>query len=353
MYSELSNKCILLLEKLIQIPSFSREEENTAKEIKRFLEDSGVKNIYSDHNNVWCFNEFYDSSKPTILLNSHHDTVKPNSGYTLDPFQPIKEDGKLYGLGSNDAGGPLVSLIGTFLHFYSKPNLAFNLCLACTAEEEISGPKGIESILSKIGKIDFVIVGEPTEMQPAVAEKGLIVLDCKAIGEAGHAARNEGKNAIYLALEDILWFKNYKFPKISPTLGEVQMSVTVIQAGSQHNVVPASCDFVVDIRVTDVYTHEEILSIIEENVHSEIKPRSTRLKSSSISLDHPFIKGMIEDGKKPFGSPTMSDQALIPYPSLKLGPGDSKRSHMANEFIYISEIEEAIPQYIKYLEKIL
>lgn len=353
MLEGLAEKSIHLLEQLIQTPSFSREEFQTAQIIYNHLEDLGIQDIQTYKNNIWAFNKCFDSSKPTILLNSHHDTVKPNAGYTRDPFQVYKEEGKIFGLGSNDAGGCLVSLIAVFRHYYEAENLAFNLCLACTAEEEISGVDGIESIIKSLGAIDFAIVGEPTEMQPAVAEKGLLVLDCKSVGESGHAARNEGKNAIYLALEDIQWFKEFKFSKVSKTLGEMQMNVTLIQAGSQHNVIPATCDFVVDIRMTDAYTHQEVLDLIRTHIKAEITPRSMRLKPSSISTDHPFVKAMIEDGRLPYGSPTMSDQALIPYPSLKLGPGRSSRSHMADEFIYESEIKEAIPLYIKYLDTIL
>jgi acetylornithine deacetylase len=299
------------------------------------------------------YNVHYDSTKPTILLNSHHDTVKPNTGYTRDPLAATVEEGKLFGLGSNDAGGCLVSLIATFLYFYQQTELKYNFCLVASAEEEISGKNGVESVLDDIGPIDFAIVGEPTLLDLAIAEKGLMVLDCTALGTAGHAARNEGDNAIYKAIKDIEWFQNYTFERTSSTLGPIKMSVTVIHAGSQHNVVPATCNFVVDVRTTDAYSNEETLDIIKAHVKSEVTARSTRLKSSSIPETHPIVKAGIVLGRKVYGSPTMSDQALIPVPSLKLGPGNSARSHMADEFIYIDEIRAGIDLYIAMLEKIV
>ena len=352
MEENLAEKSIGLLKKLISIPSLSKEEDSTAAAIETYLQQYTVK-TQRKLNNVWAFNAFYDPSKPTILLNSHHDTVKPNSGYTRDPFSADVEDGKLYGLGSNDAGGCLVSLIAAFLHFYNIPDLKYNLCLAATAEEEISGRNGIELVFPDLGPIDFAIVGEPTQMDLAIAEKGLMVLDCVSHGKAGHAAREEGENAIYKALKDIEWFRTFQFPKNSEVFGPVKMSVTIINAGSQHNVVPAKCEFTVDIRVTDVYTNEEVLQIVRDHVSSEITPRSTRLKSSSIAKDHPFVLGGLALGKKTYGSPTTSDQALLSIPSLKVGPGDSARSHMADEFIYIYEIKDGIRMYIKMLEKIV
>ncbi|WP_293884700.1 M20 family metallo-hydrolase [Sphingobacterium sp. UBA1498] len=341
-----------LLKQLIGLSSLSREEELTANLIYGFFEERGIK-TYRKGNNIWVYNAHYDRAKPTILLNSHHDTVKPNTGYTRDPLKATVEDGKLYGLGSNDAGGCLVSLIATFLYFYQQSDLKYNFCLVASAEEEISGRNGIESVLDEIGPIDFAIVGEPTLLDLAVAEKGLIVLDCTTVGTAGHAARDEGDNAIYKAIKDIDWFRNYLFEKTSPTLGPIKMSVTVIQAGSQHNVVPATCSFVVDVRTTDAYSNEETLAIIKAHVKSEVSARSTRLKSSSISDSHPIVKAGIALGRKVYGSPTMSDQALIPVPSLKLGPGDSARSHMADEFIYIDEIRTGIDLYIGMLEMIV
>jgi len=341
-----------LLKKLVRVPSFSKEEIGTADIIEDFLKVRGV-NTYRKLNNIWAFNQHYDPQKPTILLNSHHDTVKPNAGYTKDPFTPEVIDGKLYGLGSNDAGGPLVSLLATFLHFYPKKSLSYNLCFAATAEEEISGPHGIAYVLPDLGQLSFAIVGEPTLMQLAVAEKGLMVLDCVASGKSGHAAREEGENAIYNALQDIEWFRTYHFPKESTIFGPIKMNVTMIEAGSQHNVIPASCHFVVDIRITDVYQNVELLEIIRQHVKSEIKPRSTRLNPSSIPLDHPIVRAGIALGRTTYGSPTMSDQALLPIPSLKLGPGDSARSHTADEFIYLSEIEEAIPLYIAHIQQVV
>jgi len=303
--------------------------------------------------NIWAWNKHFDASKPTILLNSHHDTVKPNSGYTRDPFDAKIEDGKLYGLGSNDAGGCLVSLIAVFLYFYNQENLKYNFCLAATAEEEISGVHGLEYIIPDLGKLDFGIVGEPTLMQLAIAEKGLMVLDCTAHGVAGHAAREEGENAIYKAMADIEWFRTFRFPKESEVFGPVKMSVTIINAGSQHNVVPASCTFTVDVRVTDAYRNEEVLDIIRQHVSSDVKPRSVRLKPSKISKEHPIVKAGIALGLTAYGSPTTSDQSLLDIPSLKIGPGDSARSHTADEFINIDEIKEGIELYIKMLEKMV
>jgi len=352
MIDRLTTESIALLRDLIRIPSLSREEDGTAALIARFLQDRGVT-IHRKRHNIWAFNKHFDASKPTILLNSHHDTVKPNTGYTRDPFAPDIEDGKLYGLGSNDAGGCLVSLVAAFLHFYDAPDLAYNLCLATTAEEEISGRDGIESVLPELGPLAFAIVGEPTQMQLAVSERGLMVLDCVAYGKAGHAAREEGENAIYNAMRDIQWFQSYRFPKVSEEFGHVKMSVTVIQAGSQHNVVPATCEYVVDVRVTDRYRNEEVLDIIRQHVASEVTPRSTRLKSSSIPKDHPIVRAGLALGRTTYGSPTTSDQALLDIPSLKIGPGDSARSHMADEFIYVDEIGEGIRLYIAMLEKVL
>jgi acetylornithine deacetylase len=303
---------------------------------------------------VYAGNTHFDSSKPTILLNSHHDTVKPNKNYTLDPFTPIEKDGKLFGLGSNDAGGPLVSLIATFLHFSQQKNLKYNLMLAASAEEEISGKEGIELVLPHLGIIDCAIVGEPTQMQMAVAERGLMVIDCIAHGKAGHAARNEGENAIYKALKDIEWFQSYQFPKVSDLLGPVKMSVTVIETDNKaHNVVPPQCKFVVDTRVNELYTFEEVLQTISDHVQCEVVPRSTRLRSTSIALDHPLVKTGVALGRTYYGSPTTSDKALMPFQALKMGPGDSARSHTADEYIYINEIKEGIELYIRLLEKIL
>lgn len=341
-----------LLKKLIRTPSFSKEENHTAQAIELFLQQRGVK-TYRKLNNVWAYNKNFDPAKPTILSNSHHDTVKPNSGYVRNPFAADVEDGKLFGLGSNDAGGCLVSLIAAFLHFYNGENLTHNLCLAATAEEEISGTNGLELIIPDLGRLDFAVVGEPTLMDLAVAERGLMVLDCVTYGKAGHAAREEGDNAIYKALKDIEWFRNFRFDKVSELFGPVKMSVTIINAGSQHNVVPATCNFTVDVRVTDAYRNEEVLDIICSKVTCEVNPRSTRLKPSSISKDHPIVQAGIALGRKTYGSPTTSDQALLDIPSLKIGPGDSARSHMADEFIYLEEIREGVDIYVKMLGSIM
>ena len=351
--SILQTEAIALLKRLIATPSFSKEEDNTADIIEQFLEKHGVKTRIH-LNNIWAVNKFYDEKKLTILLNSHHDTVKPNKGYTLDPFKPIEEDGKLYGLGSNDAGGCLVSLIVTFLYYYNTPDLKYNILLAATAEEEISGSNGVEALLPHLGKIDCAIVGEPTEMQMAVAERGLMVLDCTAHGKAGHAARDEGENAIYKAIKDIEWLRSYKFPKVSELLGPVKMSVTVIETENKaHNVVPTECKFIVDVRVNEFYTFEDIIGTIKENVQSEVKARSFRLRSSAIALDHPLIKSGLSLGRTYYGSPTTSDKALMPFSALKMGPGNSSRSHSADEYIYIDEIKKGIELYIQLLEKII
>ena len=348
----LSEQAVDLLKQLIQIPSFSREEDKTADLIQLFLQKKGVE-THRKLNNLWAWNKYFDPSKPTILLNSHHDTVKPNSGYTRDPFEAKVEDGKLYGLGSNDAGGCLVSLISVFLYFYERQELKYNFCLATTAEEEISGVNGLELIIPELGKLDFAIVGEPTLMQLAIAEKGLMVLDCTTYGKAGHGAREEGENAIYKALPDIEWFRTFKFPKESKVFGPVKMSVTIINSGSQHNVVPASCVFTVDVRVTDAYRNEEVLEIIREHVSCDVKPRSIRLKPSSIDRAHPIVQAGIALGRTTYGSPTTSDQSLLDIQSIKVGPGDSARSHTADEFVYVEEIREGIALYIKMLEQIV
>ena len=347
----LYHKAVDLLQQLIAIPSFSREESLTADLIERFLQGQRVV-THRKLNNIWTWNKHFDASKPTILLNSHHDTVKPNSGYTFDPYDAKIENGKLYGLGSNDAGGCLVSLIMVFLYFYDREDLKYNFCLATTAEEEISGANGLELIIPELGKLDFGIVGEPTGMQLAVAERGLMVLDCVAHGRAGHAAREEGENAIYKALDDIEWFRTFRFPKESEEFGPVKMSVTIINAGSQHNVVPASCTFTVDVRVTDAYRNEEVLEIIRQHVSCDVTPRSIRLKPSKIDKNHPIVQAGIALGRTTYGSPTTSDQSLLDIPSLKVGPGDSARSHTADEFVYVDEIEEGIELYIKMLESI-
>ena len=305
-------------------------------------------------NNVFALNAHYDPDKPTILLNSHHDTVKPNPQYTRNPFEPTEEDGKLFGLGSNDAGGCLVSLLAVFLHFYSRSDLRYNIIFAATAEEEISGAGGIEYTLPYLPPVDCAIVGEPTLMQLAVAERGLMVLDCVSHGKAGHAARNEGDNAILHAIKDIEWFTHYRFPKNSELLGPNKMSVTVIETENKaHNVVPAVCKFVVDTRINEHYSFDEVLDIIRGQVRCDVQPRSMRLRSTSIPMDHPLVQAGLALGRSPYGSPTTSDKALMPFPALKMGPGDSARSHTADEFIFTREIEEGIDLYIRLLNSVV
>lgn len=344
---------VQLLKQLIATPSISREEQGTAQLLGQFLAGKGVP--YQQHlNNVWAVNKHFDPAKPSILLNSHHDTVKPNPQYTRDPFSPDVADGKLYGLGSNDAGGCLVSLLAAFLHFYEQEGMAYNIVVAITAEEEISGVNGIESILHVLPEPALAIVGEPTKTDLAIAEKGLMVLDCVAHGKAGHAARDEGENALYKAMDDINWFRTFRFPKVSEALGPVKMSVTVIQTSNKaHNVVPAECSFVVDVRATDQYTLEEMLDIIRANVKCEVKPRSMRMRPSFIPKDHPLVVAGVSMGKQLYGSPTTSDQALIPATSVKVGPGDSARSHTADEFIYLDEIRQGIDTYINLLSRLI
>lgn len=352
MIEQLQKDSLELLKQLISIQSFSKEEDKTADAIAHFLKERNIK-INRKLNNIWAYNKYFDAAKPTLLLNSHHDTVKPNSGYTRNPYDAAVEDGKLYGLGSNDAGGCLVSLVATFLYYYEQEGLTYNICLATTAEEEISGNNGLECILPDLGELEFAIVGEPTQMNLAIAERGLLVLDCTVHGKAGHAAREEGENAIYKALRDIDWFRSYRFSKVSEMFGPLKMSVTIINAGSQHNVVPATCTFTVDVRVTDAYTNEEVLKIIRTNVDCDVKPRSVRLKPSSIDKEHPIVQAGIGLGRSTYGSPTTSDQALLSIPSLKVGPGDSARSHMADEYIFTKEIEEGIALYIAMLKPVI
>lgn len=346
---QLISEAIHLMKELIAIPSFSREEDNTATCLENFLRK---QNIMPNRflNNVWATNKNFDKNKVTLLLNSHHDTVKPNAKYTVNPFEAIEREEKLFGLGSNDAGGALVSLLATYIYFY-EADLPFNIIFAATGEEEISGKDGVESLLKRLPHIDCAIVGEPTQMKMAVAEKGLIVLDCAAHGVAGHAARNEGVNAIYLAMEDIQWLRSFEFPKISDLLGPVHIAVTsIVTENKSHNVVPSECTFVVDIRVNELYSLEEVISLIKDNIRSTIRPRSIRLRSSFIEKDHPLVIAGTRLGIPSYGSPTCSDMALMDFPSLKIGPGDSARSHTADEFIYIDEIADGIRTYIHLLE---
>ncbi|MEO6538594.1 MAG: M20/M25/M40 family metallo-hydrolase [Ferruginibacter sp.] len=356
----LYEEAIGLLKELIKISSLSGHETYTADCIQDYFKK---KNIATHRilNNVWCINNSYDAAKPTILLNSHHDTIAANAAYTINPFDPEIIEGKLYGLGSTDAGASLVSLAATFVFFYNENNLPFNIIFAATAEEEISGADGIEKLFGNedFNKCfshtnSFAIVGEPTDLQLAVAEKGLLVLDCKVYGKAGHAARDEGDNAVYKAMKAIEWFKNYRFAKVSPLLGEIKMTVTSIHSLNEaHNIIPAECTFVVDIRLTELYSHQEIIKIIRENISAEIIPRSTRLRSSFIDILHPVVQAGMALGKKTFGSPTMSDKALIPLPSLKCGPGSSAQSHSADEYVLVKDIEEGIQFYVELIQRLM
>lgn len=338
-----------LLRQLIATPSFSRQEAESANVIAHFLGRRGIP-IERKENNIWVRSDQWAADRPTLLLNSHHDTVKPASGWRHDPFTPRLEGNRLFGLGSNDAGGPLVCLIATFLHFYRQENLPYNIVLAVTAEEEISGPNGIASILPELGPIELGIVGEPTQMQMAIAEKGLVVIDGEAYGQSGHAAREEGINALYIALDDIRRIRDFRFEKVSDLLGPVKMSVTQIEAGAQHNVVPDRCHFVIDVRTNELYSNREVFETLQSLVRSELKARSFRLNSSRIERDHPLVKAGLQLGRRYFGSPTLSDQALMAFPTLKMGPGDSARSHTADEYIYLGEIEEGIQLYRLLLE---
>jgi acetylornithine deacetylase len=345
--ARLSDDAIALLQQLIQTPSFSREEAGTADLLMQFLGQHGIP-AQRQGNNVWAVSKTWDASRPTLLLNSHHDTVKPGPSWTYPPFGATLEGDRLTGLGSNDAGASAVSLLAVFRYFYEQPT-AFNLICAITAEEEVSGANGVKSILLELGKIDLGIVGEPTGMNAAVAEKGLLVLDGVARGRTGHAARDEGDNALYKALDDINWLRTYQFPNVSEMLGPVKMTVTQITAGTQHNVVPDECRYVVDVRPTECYSNEEILEIIRAHVQADITPRSTHLQSSGLPLGHPLVQKAVAMGKTTYGSPTLSDQALMRFPTLKMGPGDSARSHAPDEYILLSEIRGGIADYIELL----
>jgi acetylornithine deacetylase len=354
-----TREAIVLLQDLISIPSLSKEEDKTADRIEAFLKDKSIP-FTRLMNNIWAGNKYFDAGKPSVLLNSHHDTVPANAAYTRDPLKPAIEDGKLFGLGSTDAGASLVSLLEAFIYFYDKQNLPYNIVFAASAEEEISGFNGIEKLFSDKVFADcfktegsFAIVGEPTQLELAIAEKGLMVLDCTATGRAGHAARDEGDNAIYKAIEAINWFKDYRFEKVSPVLGPIKMTVTSINTENKaHNVIPAQCSFIVDVRITELYSHEEILETIRQHVQVDVIPRSTRLRSSSISAKHPVIEAGVSLGKKTYGSPTTSDKALMPLPSLKCGPGFSGQSHSADEFVAVKDIEDGVQFYIALLSKL-
>ena len=337
MNPKLINSTVALLQRLIATQSFSTEEGPTGDIIAAHLESHGVS-VQRKKHNIWAKNRHFDPDKPSVLLNSHHDTVRPNQGYTRNPFDPAVVDGKLFGLGSNDAGGALTCLLAAFLHFFENPNLPFNLVYAASAEEENSGEDGIELLLPELPPIACAIVGEPTQMQMAIAEKGLMVLDGLALGRSGHAAREEGESALYKALDDINLIRNHTFSKVSDLLGPVKTSVTVINAGSQHNVVPDRCTFTVDVRVNECYSLEGVLETLQQLVQSELRPRSLRMRSSIIPPEHPLVQAGIQLGRTYYGSPTTSDKALMPFPALKMGPGDSARSHTADEFIYLKEL---------------
>ncbi|MDG1698078.1 MAG: M20 family metallo-hydrolase [Polaribacter sp.] len=350
---KLTENAISLLKNLIETQSFSSEEENTAKLIEGWFIENEIP-FSRSKNNIWATNKHFDERKPTMLLNSHHDTVKPNSAYTRDPFKAVIEEGKLYGLGSNDAGGCLVSLMATFTHFYAQENLKYNLVIVASAEEENSGSFGLNSMLGLIPTIDVAIVGEPTLMNLAVAEKGLVVFDAVIGGTPSHAAHPNNNNSIYNTIEVLQWFKDFKFENTSEALGDVKMTVTQMNAGTQHNVVPAHVNLVVDVRVNDAYSNHEIEAILQEKAPcTKITARSLRLNSSAIDMNHALVKEGIAIGRETYGSPTLSDQATLSCQSVKLGPGDSTRSHSADEFIYLSEIEEGIVIYIELLNRVI
>ncbi len=351
-----AQEAISLLQRLIATPSLSGNESDTANILAEELSLRGV-DVRRHHNNIWALSKGFDAGKPTLMLNSHQDTVKPSQNYTRDPFEPTIEDGRLYGLGSNDAGASLVSLVATFCNNYDTTTLPYNLLLALTAEEENMGERGMRSFLPHLKeqgiKVDMVLVGEPTSMQPAVGERGLVVLDCTAHGKSGHAARNEGENALYKAMVDIERVRNFKFERVSELLGDIKITVTQISAGTQHNIVPDECRFVVDIRTTDAYSNEEVVELLQNAIECEAKPRSTRVRASAISPSHPLVKAATAIGREPFISPTTSDRAIMQgLPALKMGVGESSRSHTADEFVLLSEIEEGVTLYQKLLEEL-
>ena len=345
------NQAVELLKVLINTPSLSREEGDATDRLQHFIERGAPVQceVHRHLNNLWCVAPGYDASRPTLLLDAHIDTVKPVSGWSKHPFTPIIEGDRIYGLGSNDDGASLVTLLQVFYQICQSKQ-SYNTIFVASAEEEVSGKNGIESLIPHLPPVTCAIIGEPTSMHPAVAEKGLMVLDCVAKGVSGHAARNEGVNALYNAIKDIEWFRNYKYPKSSELFGDVKMTVTQINAGTQHNVIPDSCSYVVDIRSNECYSNKELLEIIKANVGSSVTARSTRLNSSCLSLDHPLVKRAIELGRKPYGSPTLSNQALLDFPTLKMGPGDTARSHTANEFVLISEIREGMKLFAEMLD---
>ena len=340
-------EAVELLKQLIATPSRSRDEARTADLLHAFLGAAPERLA----NNVWARAEGFDPARPTLLLNSHHDTVRPAASYTRDPYAPTVEDGKLYGLGSNDAGASVVCLLETFLTFRTRP-LPFNLVLGISAEEECMGENGIRALLPALGKVDMALVGEPTGMQAATGERGLVVLDCTAHGRSGHAARGEGVNALYIALDDIARLRSFHFERESELLGPIGIAVTQIEAGTQHNVVPDTCRFVVDVRTTDAYSNEETVGILRAALRSEAAPRSTRIRAAAVGGEHPLVKAAVAAGRETYVSPTTSDRTLMPFPALKMGPGQSSRSHTADEFVLLEEIAEGIAVYEKYIGKL-
>lgn len=347
-WNDYTNDAVELLKRLIATPSVSRDEGEVARIMEEAICAWGFKTDRVG-NNVWAIDPQYDERRPTVLLNAHIDTVKPVSSWTRNPFEPTMEQGRLYGLGSNDCGGGLMALLQAFRVLVAMPSRSRNFVYLASAEEEVSGANGITLALPLLPHVDVAVVGEPTGMQPAVAEKGLMVVDATAHGRSGHAARNEGINAIYEALDDLVWLRDYRFERVSPLLGPTKMTVTVVNAGTQHNVVPDACRFTIDVRTNELYTNHEVFDIIKSHVKSEVKARSFRLGSSSIAASHPLVERCVQMGMQPFGSPTLSDQALMPFPSLKLGPGQSARSHSADEYICIDEISQAIEAYVRLL----
>lgn len=345
-----TGEAVSLLSHLIATPSVSRDEHRAADIMEEELARCGFT-PHREANNVWAIGPCQREDRPTLLLNAHIDTVKPVASYTRNPYEPSLEDGTLYGLGSNDCGGGLVSLLQVFRELSASERCPYNLVYLASAEEEVSGKDGISRALPLLPHVDVAIVGEPTGMQPAVAEKGLMVVDITAHGKSGHAARNEGVNAIYEALDDLCWIRSHRFDRVSQFLGPTKMQATVVNAGTQHNVVPDECKIVVDVRTNELYTNEEVFDIISSHCKSECHARSFRLHSSRIDLNHPLVERCVALGLQPFGSPTLSDQALMPFASLKLGPGQSARSHLANEYIKVSEIEHAIGLYLRLLER--
>ena len=348
--SSLTTQAVSLLCQMVSTPSISREESNAASLLEHFMSEQGL-NPKRHENNLWVLAPGYDKARPTLMLNAHIDTVPPATSWTHNPFAPTLEGDKLFGLGTNDDGASLVTLLQVFRTLASKPQ-PYNLLFLASAEEEVSGNKGIEAVLPLLPPVNVALVGEPTGMQPAIAEKGLMVIDATAHGRSGHAARNEGDNAILRAIDDIQRLRNLRFPLVSRLLGQVKTTVTIIHAGTRHNIVPDSCTFTIDVRSNELYSNQEILNILRQELSSELKPRSLRLNSSRISTNHPLVRRTVELGLTPFGSPTLSDRALMPFPALKLGPGQPSRSHSADEYVRISEIEHALETYLKLLDNL-